>query len=61
MRPPSHSTAELYAELSAAWSEFRGAKEKGDEKKVKTAKERIKDLQKKLDLAIDERDFEQAV
>jgi hypothetical protein len=61
MKPPSHSTAELFADLKAAWTEFKEAKRNNDAVKMETTKQRIREIQDNLDIATTDTDFQQAV
>ena len=61
MQPPSHSTAELYAELRAAWSDYKEAKNINDKARMKEIEQRIKEIQDKLNIMTSEKDFQQAV
>jgi len=59
MKPPSHSTAELYAELSAAWANYKNAEQTGNKQKAEEIRQRIMDIQKELAISASEQDFKQ--
>ncbi len=61
MQPPSHFTAELYADLKAAWADYKDAKKNNDDNRMEDAKQRIRDVQSRLGIKTSEQDFKQAV
>jgi hypothetical protein len=50
MRVASYDTAELYAQLSAAWAEYKEAKARNDVPRMKEITNRINEIQQKLNI-----------